>query len=96
MTEPNTAVQESKTVEERVSKGMVERMAVIVTGRDEDMKAQVLVKLIGERIAYEASFKVPRSVLDPTSPNLKEFFDTACSTLTKVLEGDKELNAITA
>lgn len=72
----------------------IERMGVILVKRDEDIKVSVMVKLTGEKYAYETSYKVDASLLDPEKPTLEEFFSTARQAMEDVLRGKKELNAI--
>lgn len=83
-----------ETIQEQVTAGNVERLAVLVTGREDDLKAQVLVKLIGERFAYEAVVKVPRAVFDIDQPSIDEFFKVAKKAMVEVISGKRELNAI--
>jgi len=81
-------------IAERVSKGNVDKLAIIITGREDDLKAQVLVRLIGERFAYEAVLKVDRSVFDPDQSTIDEFFAVAKKSMKEVISGKRELNAV--
>lgn len=81
------------TIEESVSKFSVDSMAIVLRKREDDIKAHVLVKLIGGNHVYEAVFKTPIEVLDPECPELNNFFALAEKHLTQVLLGNKELNA---
>lgn len=82
------------TTQERVTSGNVEKLAILINGRDDDLKAQVLVKLIGERFAYEAVVKVPRAIFDIDQPSIDEFFKVAKKAMVEVISGKRELNAI--
>jgi hypothetical protein len=80
---------------ERVSKGNVDKLAIILTNQDDDVvKIHVMVKLIGERFAYEAVFKSSLDIMDPDSSTLDHFFREAKKRMREVLEGKKELNVI--
>lgn len=88
MTEPS--------IEERVSKHNIDKLAIIISGREDDLKAQVLVRLVGDRFAYEGTFKVTRDTFDPDSTDMDQFFKLAKKSLIEVMAGKKELNAVTA
>lgn len=89
---------ESASIEEQVSKGNVQQVAIIangMAGKDFDkLKVSVLVKLYGEKIAYECSYKVSRELLNPDQDVLEQFFGEMSKQFRKVLEGKVELNAI--
>jgi hypothetical protein len=74
---------------------MIDRIAVILNNRDTDLKCTVMVKLIGDRFGYEASFKADKEFLSPEQEDLDKCFDLVKSSVKKVLSGEKELNAIT-
>ena len=86
------------TTEEKVSKGNVEQVAIIangMAGRDFDkLKITIMVKLYGEKIAYQADYSVSRELLNPESSCLDQFMDEIKKRFKKVLEGEVELNAI--
>lgn len=86
------------SVEEQVSKGNVEQVVLIANGQGgkdwDKLKVTVMVKLYGEKIAYQADYKVSREVLDPDQTVLEQFFSELNKQFRKVLEGEVELNAI--
>lgn len=82
-------------VEERISAGMVDRLAVIVQAREADLKVHVMVKLIGDRFGYEAVFKADKTFLTADEASLDKMFDLVKEKVKVVLSGKQELNAIT-
>lgn len=82
------------TTAEPISKSRIDKMAIILTGREDDIKAHFMVKLEGDRFAYEVVLKTDRSIFDPDQSTVDEFFKIAKTKLMEVLRGDKELNAI--
>lgn len=82
-------------VEEKISAGMVDRMAVVVQNREADLKVHVMVKLIGDRYGYEAVFKADKTFLTADEASLDKMFDLVKEKVKKVLSGKQELNAIT-
>jgi len=86
------------SIEEQVSKGNVEQVVIIAngdSGKDFDkLKVTVMVKLYGERIAYQTDYRVSRELLNPERDVLEQFFQEINKQFRKVLEGKVELNAI--
>jgi len=83
-------------VEERISAAMVDRLAIILNNRDTDLKVTVMVKLIGDRFGYEATFTADKAYLSPEGPEIDKMFDLVKEKVKVVLSGEKELNAITS
>lgn len=83
-------------VEERITAGMIDRLAVVINSRDTDYKVTVLVRLVGDRFAYEAAFKANKQFLTLDGGDIDVAFDEAKKAVKEVLSGKKELNAITA
>lgn len=84
------------TTVEPISKDRIDKMAIILTGREDDIKAHFMVKLEGDRYAYEVVLKTDRSVFDPDQSTVDEFFKIAKTKMLQVLRGETELNAIIA
>lgn len=86
------------SIEEQVSKGNVQQVVLIATGdsgKDFDkLKVTVMVKLYGEKIAYQCDWKVSRELLNPDADVLEQFFSEMNKQFRKVLEGKIELNAM--
>jgi len=86
------------SVEEKVSGGNVEQLVIIangMSGKDFDkLKVTAMVKLHGERIAYQADYKVSRELLNPEQDVLEQFLGAIGKHFRTVLEGKVELNAI--
>jgi hypothetical protein len=87
-------VSDVTRIEEKITAGMVDRLAVIVNNRDTDYKVTVMCKLIGDRFGYEASFKANKQFLTLETGDLDRAFDEAKKAVKEVLSGRKELNAI--
>lgn len=84
------------TTAEPISKDRIDKMAIILTGREDDIKAHFMVKLEGDRYAYEVVLKTDRSVFDPDQSTVDEFFKIAKTKMLQVLRGEQDLNAIIA
>lgn len=86
------------SVEEQVSKGNVEQVVLIANGQGgkdwDKLKVTVMVKLYGEKIAYQADYKTSRELLNPDQSVLEQFFSELNKRFREVLEGKTELNAI--
>lgn len=89
---------ELNSTTEQVSGGSVDRVVLIADGSSgehfDKLKVTALVRLVGDKHAYQADYKVSRELLNPESPVLDQFFDEMKKTFTKVLEGKIELNAV--
>jgi len=85
------------SIEEQVSKGNVEQFVIIangMAGKDFDkMKVTAMVKLYGEKIVYQADYKVSRELLNPDQDVLEQFLSSVGKHFRDVLEGKVELNA---
>ena len=82
------------TTEELVSGKEVESLAILVKGREDDLKIHVMIRMVGDRYAYEAILKTDRSLFDRSKPTLDNFFDKAREAVRDVLDGKRELNAV--
>lgn len=83
------------TVEERVSKNDIESLGIVARLRDDGkMKVDVMVKLVGERHAYQTTYKTSRELLDASKDLLGQMFQEMEKHLREVLRGEKELNAV--
>ena len=72
----------------------IESMAILLGDRGGQFKVSVLLRVKGEKYAYETVFKADRQLLDPDKPTLAEFFKIAEGAMEDVLRGKKELNAV--
>lgn len=86
------------SIEEQVSKGNVEQVVIIangMSGKDFDkLKVTAMVKLYGEKIAYQATYSVSRELLNPDKDVLEQFFGEMSKQFRKILEGKTELKAM--
>lgn len=71
----------------------IQDLAILLGDKGGGFKAHVLVRVKGEKYAYESVFKVDRQMLDPEKPTLAEFFKIAEEAVRDVLRGNKELDA---
>lgn len=69
---------------------------IAVVPKDDHYKVHVVVKLIGERYAYEVVFKATKTFLTPETGDFDKCFEEAKNAVRQVMEGKKELNAITS
>jgi len=82
-------------MEELKSKFEIEKLALIATPSDDDkLKVDLICKVVGEKYAFQTSYKVSKELLNPESDVLAQLMQAMDKLLREVLEGKKELNAV--
>lgn len=76
------------------SPSQIESLAILLGDKGGGLKVHVVVRIKGEKYAYEQVYKADHQLLDPEKPTLAEFFKLAQEGVEDLLRGKKELNAI--